>query len=223
MKVKFAFTFLAFFIAILSIAQNKSSLHPNDTLTIEYIGVKNNAVKSIVIAGQLKYVGSNYIAKDQVIWTSDIEMIRVMNHRTKESLNLQNPSSPVSKKSRFYSAYIKRSRTGTKGAGTEEAIKSMKEFLSQAFYMLDDELLIGSSLVVDNQHTYVLKPKDMPKAKSIRLKYNPDEPYVMYIPKQQLLENNIDIANKPCVFQINYIGGGNNIFITDEFSIGILK
>ncbi len=221
--MKFVFTFLAFILSIISVAQNKSSLHPNDTLTIEYIGVKNNAIKSIVVGGKIKYVGSKYIAKDQVKWTSDIEMIRVMNHRTKESLKLQNPSSSVSKTSRFYSAYIKRPRTGTKGAGTEESVKSMKEFLSQAFYMLDDELLIGSSLIVDNQHTYVLKPLGMPKAKSIRLMYNPDQPYVMYIPKHLLLENNIDIDNKPCVFQINYIGGGNNIFITDEFSIVILK
>ena len=223
MKVRLVFTFLAFFLAIMSVAQNKSSLHPNDTLTLEYIGVKNNAVKSIVVGGEHKYVGSKYMAKDQVIWTSDIEMIRVMNHRTKESLMLQNPSSSVSKTNRFYSAYIKRPRTGTKGAGTEEAVKSMKEYLSQAFYMMDDEILIASSLIVDNQHTYELKPLGMPEAKSIRLMYNPDEPYVMYIPKYQLLENNIDIDNIPCLFQINYVGGGNNIFITDEFSIVIFK
>ena len=218
MRSKLITIFLVLFISTIVGAQNKSSLHPNDTLTIEYIGVKNNAVRSILIGEQLKYVGSQYIAKDTITWVEDIVMIRVLNHRTKESLQLQNPNTLDMKKSRFYSAYIKRPRTGTKGISKDEAIKTMKESLAQEFYMLDDEIFIGSSLIVDNEHTYILKPVGVPGANSIRLKYNPDEPYVIYIPRNQLLQNHINI-NKSCVFQVNYIGDGENIFITDELTI----
>ncbi len=224
MRMKYLYSVIVLFLSTLSVAQSKSELHPDDTLTIEYIGVKNSAVESIVIGEKLKYVGSRYVAKDTVTWTEDIELIRVMNNRTKKSLELQNPKTPESKKSRFYSAYIKKNMTGTKGSNINDKIQLMKEYLSQEFYMIDDEIYIFSSLIVDSQHTYFLKPRGLSDTRWIRLLFNPDEPYVIYISKRQLLGNNIDVDYEPISFQIIYVvNGKNTFFITEEFTIKSYK
>lgn len=192
---------------------------PDDRLIIRKIVSNNNTSKKVLKVNNVELtIGDVYFAKHYIEWPDHIEYIEVRNDRTREIFIFYRAEfSPKVKNT--YSAYIKKPRTGTKGMNKAEAVKDMKGWLSKPFYMTGDYLFIGSSLIINNEHTFVLEPLNVPDSKPLRLKYNSSEPYVMFVSKESLKAINAYSGNKKCAFRVKYIGDGETIFITDKFTI----
>ena len=218
MRIKFILFILPIFLSsVLVRSQTNQELLPDDVLIIEHIVSDSSATKSILIGNVYKSEGEQFQAKEDIKWSNTINRISVINKRTWRTIEFRSDNFKSSSTS-LYAAYIKKPRTGAKGSSKTEKVSFMKMFLSQDFYILNDEIMIYSSLIVDDQHTYYMKPLNQPNAKSFKLMYNNDEPNIIYIPISQILENNIDISHG-CRFQITYQGGDENEFITNMFRL----
>lgn len=218
MRIKFILSFLFLFVSSLVVrSQTNQELHPDDVLVIEFIESVTGSAKSILIGNAYKSEGDQFLAKEKIKWSENVSRLSVINKRTWKTIEFKSDhfkSSPTN----LYAAYIKKPRTGAKGSSKTEKVLLMKSLLSQDFYVLEDNIMIYSALIIDNQYTYYMKPLNQPDSKSFELMCNPDEPNVIYIPISQLNENNIDIS-QGCRFQIIYHGGGDNEFITDTFRL----
>lgn len=218
--VIFLFNLLAFTSVF---GQTFDSFHvlPDDSFIIRKIVSNNNmSIKAITVNNVSLTIGNTFLGKHKIHWHEyeNVDYIEVRNERTREILKFSRLEfSP--EVTNLYSAYIKKPRTGTKGMNKAEAVKDMKGWLSKPFYMTGDYLFIGSSLIIDNEHTFVLEPLNVPDSKPLRLKYNSSEPYVMFVSKESLKAINAYSGNKKCAFRVKYIGDGETIFITDKFTI----
>ena len=200
-------------------SQNKVDLRQTDTLLIKHVSVENNAERAVFINNTPKCKGDRFLESDKIDWTKSkcVNYVEVINLRTGEEIQKRSPS--FIEKANNYNSYIKSPRLGTKGGDRDVEVKDMKQFLSNRFYIYDDAIFIWSSLIIDYNHVYVLTPVNIDSGTSFRLMCNEDEPHLMYIPISQLLKNNIDLNDGPCVFRVNYLEKGEDTFITDKFSI----
>ena len=205
------------FTSVIAFSQTVTELYPDDVLTIQYIEAEKGSSKSIFVGNVRKTEGDQFLANDKIIWPENITYIKVINKRTWETLQITSENfqeEPV----KFYNAYIKNPILGSKGSDINDKVQAMKSFMSKEFYMLDDNIMIYSTLVVDKDHTYYLVPLGQPNAKPFQLMSNPDEPYLIYIPMSQLNENNVDITHG-CRFKIIYITINESALITETFSL----
>lgn len=218
MKSRFNLLLVCFIFGVHSVlaTAQENMLQPGDRLKLISISKANES--AFYIDGIIKLPGDFFYASESIDWSS-VKSILVKNMSTRDFINIS-PGSNSSHSNSFYSEYIKKNITATKGANDKVDIETTKKWLSQIFYFVNtDELFIRTSLIIDDKHTYRFIPKGQSYASGFNLMYNPDEPFLMYIPKQALIENNIDIDSKPCTFEVRYIDDGKNIFITDNLVI----
>lgn len=193
-------------------------IRPNDILFLEYI--EPNNISSINVLGTTIHIGDSFRAGANLLKSlrSDIRLIQVINDRTGETLRIT--TKELNKETNnFYSAYIKHPRTGTKGISKKEAITDMSVFLNDTFYFSGDLIVLYSSLPIDNEHTFLLRPVESSYGLPFELKYDTDDCNMFVITKEMLLKNNIDIESAPQTFHVEYIGDGKSIFITDNFTL----
>lgn len=236
MKAKLLMLLLSlFFSSLQTFAQTTvSDILPSDTLIIRKIIAKDNSsTLSLTIGDINKRNGDIFIAGQEIIWDSNIKYIETRNKRNSKIVTIynENATAPTPQGGNniliklynfckdIYNNYLIQPHTGTKGGNTKEEVKKMKEWLSQTFYMTGDNLYISSSLIVDNEHTYIFESSNDSKATSFSPLYNPDEPFIMLISKEELKEHNIDIDNKTYTFTVTYRGDGETSFITNSFCI----
>lgn len=211
-------------LSVCTLAQNTQRYKPDDVLTIEEIFDKDyKSIKgiSICIDNKEKTIGSTFKGKQKIKWPSNIYSITVINGRTGERISISSTDYKPAFKGIidcFYQLLIIKKSLSTKGVGNDENVKTMKEKLAQTFYMLNDYLIISSSLKLDNKHTYMLEAVNNSDLR-FNLYYSEEEPYYIIITKDMLKENNIDIEKGHCTFRVSYIGDGECSQITDKFTI----
>lgn len=216
MKTRLILLLVCFIFGIGSALAQESTIRPEDRIKLISIEKTNDA--PLYVDGKVKQPGDFFYANESIDWSS-VKSIYVKNMSTKEFITIS-PEPGSTDRSCLYSEYIKKNRTATKGADDKVNIKSMQKWLSQTFYFINtDELFIGTSLIVNDSHTYRLIPKGQAYSEGFNLMYNPEEPFLMYIPKQVLIDNNIDIDKRPCAFEVRYIDDGRIVFITENLII----
>lgn len=211
-------------LSVCTLAQNTKLPYPGDILTIRnFFDENGKSIKngSISIDGSKKTIGSTCRGVQKVTKWSNICSIEFRNECTRDIIVLNNPYCKTEKKSfpkSIYEIFLIRKHTVTKGYDIEDDINSMKYWLAQTFYMMDDTLIISSSLKLDDRHAYMLESVNNSDLR-FNLYYSEEEPYYIIITKDMLKENNIDIEKGHCTFRVSYIGDGECSQITDKFTI----
>lgn len=200
--------------------QPTDSWLPSDTLRIVSIeDARGRTVgKSIYVDGVKMGVGCRFVAKQEIKWGNGVKHIKLLNERENSIREVSAAEAWSSKIQHVFNYFYYEKGLWSKGSRGDAA--TMQPVLKGTFYLIGaHELVIPSSLIIDDAHSYKLTLQGGRIQDTFLVKYDPAEPYDIRLTKEDFKEWGLDVERGPYVFSVEYVGGGEKKHITNGFQI----
>lgn len=184
-------------------------IRDNDSLRIEFVGTKSHRV---IVDNKIKCSKGSVFLANQHLKLSKGEYLKVTNKRTGASFYISHKDFKLTGTSSA-STYIKKRYAAGKGKSDFGSILQ-----SYPWQMVNDSLIIPTSMKLDNKHGFILKtiPGNM---KLSPIPFDP-ETNELVLTKRYFLDNNIQLKKgRDYTFHVEYWADDENRAITNCFVI----